>query len=237
MSNVLGASTEVLTALSKLLGKSSGNSQQSGTLTTVRDTSGSGQAVVFLHGFSGDRDDTWDRFPALVGTEVTDWDIYTLGYATTFLPDVMGVWAADPDIPILATLLRTRMTIDPLKRYKSLALIAHSFGRAHRAASAGGGRQTGPSVKHLMLFGTPSGGLYKAWLVRFWKRQFRNMSKDGEFIRDLRARWQEQFGTHFLASDFIWDHESYLRLLWLQKPRDCVSSGYHSHRMVTKRHR
>jgi hypothetical protein len=65
--------------------------QQSGSLTTVRDTSGSEQAVIFLHGFSGGQNDTWGRFPSLVGTEVTDWDIYALGYATTFPPDVVGV--------------------------------------------------------------------------------------------------------------------------------------------------
>ena len=121
MSSVLGTGTEVLSALSKLPGKSSDKGQLGGSLTTVRETSGCKQAVVFLHGFCGDRDDTWDSFPSLIGTMVTDWDIYTMGYATTFLPDVVGVWAADPDIPILATLLRTRTKIDPLKRYKSLA--------------------------------------------------------------------------------------------------------------------
>jgi hypothetical protein len=52
-------------------------------------------------GFSGNRDDTWDRFPALLGLEVADWDIFTLGYATTFLPDIDGIWSADPVIRII----------------------------------------------------------------------------------------------------------------------------------------
>ena len=88
----------------------------------------SSRAVVFLHGFSGNRDDTWDRLPGLLGTAVSDWDIYTLGYATTFLPDLLGVWSADPDIPILATMLTTQASIYPLSRYKSLAVVAHSMG-------------------------------------------------------------------------------------------------------------
>jgi hypothetical protein len=65
------------------------------------------RAVAFIHGFTGSRDDTWDRFPGLLGSAVSDWDIFTVGYATTLLLDVVGVWSADPDLPILSTMLRT----------------------------------------------------------------------------------------------------------------------------------
>src|SRR5437762_9586079 len=86
------------------------------------------RAVIFVHGFTGTRDDTWDRFPGLLGSATPDWDIFTVGYATTLLPDVVGVWSADPDLPILATLLCTQLGIAPLLPYRSLALIAHSMG-------------------------------------------------------------------------------------------------------------
>ena len=79
---------------------------QQGALNAIRSMSDCDCAVVFLHGFSGDRDDTWDRLPGLPGSVVPDWDIYTLGYATTFSPDLIGVWSADPDIPILGVCLR-----------------------------------------------------------------------------------------------------------------------------------
>ncbi len=35
-------------------------------------------AVVFLHGFTGARDDTWDRFPGLLGSSTPTWDIFTV---------------------------------------------------------------------------------------------------------------------------------------------------------------
>ena len=110
---------------------------QQGTLNTIRSRPDCRRAVVFLHGFSGDRDDTWNRLPGLLGTVVADWDIYTLGYATTFHPDFLGVWSADPDLPILATMLKTQASIDPLRRYRSLAVVAHSMGRTRRTTRIG----------------------------------------------------------------------------------------------------
>jgi len=83
---------------------------------------------VFLHGYTGTRDDTWDRFPALLGTSTPDWDIFTVGYATTLLPDVVGIWSADPDLPILSKMVCTELRITPFARYQSLTLIAHSMG-------------------------------------------------------------------------------------------------------------
>ena len=166
---------------------------QQGTLTEIRGSLSCQRAVVFLHGFSGDKNDTWDRLPSLLGTAVTDWDIYTLGYATTFLPDLLGVWSADPDIPILATMLTTQASIDPLRRYRSLAVVAHSMGglvvqRALLDDAGLAGR-----TKKVILFGTPSGGLRKASWVAFWKRQLRNMATGSEFISTLRQDWAARF--------------------------------------------
>ena len=146
-----------------------------------------------MHGFSGDRDDTWDRLPGLLGTAIADWDIYTLGYATTFLPDLLGVWSADPDIPILATMLTTQAGIDPLRRYQSLAMVAHSMGGLVVQRALVDDLRLAGRTKKVILFGTPSAGLRKAsWLAR-WKRQLRNMAIGSEFITTLRRDW----ATHF----------------------------------------
>lgn len=167
--------------------------QQSGNLQSIRESTTNKQAVLFLHGFSGDRDDTWDRFPGLLGTHVPDWDIFTLGYATTFQPDVVGVWSADPDLPIVATMFRTQMIMEPLSRYESLTLIAHSMGGLVVEKALVDDPELSSRARHVILFGTPSGGLRKASWLRFWKRQLRNMGKDSEFIRDLRQRWTGRF--------------------------------------------
>ena len=150
---------------------------QRGTLNTIRIGPDRDRAVVFLHGFSGDRDDTWDRLPGLLGTVVADWDIYTLGYATTFRPDFLGVWSADPDLPILATMLTTQASIDPLKRYRSLALVAHSMGGLVVQRALVDDPELANRTEKVVLFGTPSAGLRKASWLFSWKRQLRNMAK------------------------------------------------------------
>ena len=146
-----------------------------------------------MHGFSGDRDDTWDRLPGLLGTAIADWDIYTLGYATTFLPDLLGVWSADPDIPILATMLTTQASIDPLRRYKSLAVVAHSMGGLVVQRALVDDPKFADRTNKVILFGTPSTGLRKASWVAPWKRQLRNMAAGSEFITALRQDWVSRF--------------------------------------------
>ena len=166
---------------------------QQGTLNPIRDQTDCSRAVVFLHGFSGNRDDTWDRLPGLLGTVVTDWHIYTLGYATTFRPDFLGVWSADPDLPILATMLTTQASIDPLRRYKSLAMVAHSMGGLVVQRALVDDPELADRTEKVVLFGTPSAGLRKASWLMFWKRQLRNMARGSEFITTLRQDWAARF--------------------------------------------
>jgi len=165
---------------------------RSGELNAIR-RDGRDRAVIFLHGFTGTRDDTWDRFPGLLGTHLAGWDIFTLGYATTMLPDVVGIWSADPELPILATMLWTELQSPPLVSYKSLALVAHSMGGlvVQRALANDGGLVG--RVRDVVLFGTPSNGLRKASWLQFWKRQLRNMARDSDFIAGLRTDWRKRF--------------------------------------------
>ena len=167
---------------------------QQGTLNPIRSQPNCERAVVFLHGFSGNRDDTWDRLPSLLGTVVADWDIYTLGYATTFRPDILGVWSADPDLPILATMLTTQASIDPLRRYRTLALVAHSMGGLVVQRALVDDPGLAERTEKVVLFGTPSAGLRKAFWVRLWKRQLKNMAIGSEFITSLRRDWEARFG-------------------------------------------
>ena len=166
---------------------------QPATLKAIRSRPDCERAVVLLHGFLGGNDDTWDRLPGLLGTRVLNWDIYTLGYATTFHPDFLGVWSADPDLPTLATRLKTEASIEPLSRYAALALVAHSMGGlVVQRALVDEPRLTARTGK-VVLFGTPSGGLRKASWLAFWKRQLGNMANDSEFIAALRQGWADQF--------------------------------------------
>jgi pimeloyl-ACP methyl ester carboxylesterase len=167
---------------------------QESNVTVVRQGTAH-RAVVFVHGFIGDRDDTWGFFPTLLGTQVppSEWDIYTIGYATTLLPDVVGVWSADPDLPILATSLWTSLGIPPFAKYDSIALIAHSMGGLVVQKALLEDRALAARLQSVVLFGTPSGGIRKASWVQFWKRQLRNMAEGSPFISDLRRDWNQRF--------------------------------------------
>ena len=65
-----------------------------GSLHSIR-ASGNKSVVFFLHGFSRSRDDTWGHFPIILGTAISNRDIFTLGYATRFHPDIVGIWSAE----------------------------------------------------------------------------------------------------------------------------------------------
>ena len=168
--------------------------ERTGRLNDIR-REGRNRAVVFLHGYSGARDDTWDRFPGLLGAQFHEADLFTLGYATTMLPDIVGIWSADPDLPILATMYRTELGIAPLNSYEKLVLIAHSMGGLVVQRALADDPSLVKRVSHVLLFGTPSAGLRKAWWAQFWKRQLRNMARGSDFITELRRDWTANFGA------------------------------------------
>ena len=170
-------------------------SLQESNITAIRQKNAD-RAVVFVHGFTGSRDDTWDRFPALLGTSTTDWDIFTVGYATTLLPDVVGIWSADPDLPILSKMLCTELGTPPFARYQSLALIAHSMGGLVVQKALVDNPEIARRVRQVILFGTPSGGLRKAGWITFWKRQLKNMAEGSSFITSLRADWKRLYAVN-----------------------------------------
>jgi pimeloyl-ACP methyl ester carboxylesterase len=159
-------------------------------------------AILFLHGFTGDSDETWDRFPLLLGAEepLENWDILSLGYNTSFLPGTRGIWSADPELPILATLFRTQLEIVPLSMYTEVAVIAHSMGGLIAQQALVDNPDLARRVRHLFLFGTPSAGLRKAAFITaligyLVGEQIHNMASGGEFVTHLRSRWSSEFGN------------------------------------------
>jgi pimeloyl-ACP methyl ester carboxylesterase len=164
-------------------------------INEVRKRDGIDRAILFIHGFSGGQQDTWGLFPTLIGTDtaLSDWDILSLGYSTSLLPDIRGIWSADPDLPILAIHLKTRLEMPPLVRYRSLAIVAHSMGGLVVQRALLDNPALVPRVSHLLLFGTPSNGLRKAGFFAWLMPQVKNMAEGGAFIRTLRKDWSEHF--------------------------------------------
>ena len=165
-------------------------------------------AIVFVHGFSGDARKTWGQFPDFImqTSGLAEWDVFSFGYSTSLMPDIRGIWSAEPPLVSLADLLRTTLDHSPFDTYKALALVAHSMGGliVQRALLDDGLRDR---TSHAVFFGTPSAGLVKSSLISFWKRQFRDMATQSEFIVDLRSRWDKAFSSelpfsfHVVAGD------------------------------------
>ncbi len=168
----------------------------------IRTRAGASSAMLFVHGFTGDLDETWDRFPLLLGAEesLNDWDILSLGYNTSFLPGTRGIWSADPELPILAKLLQNELEITPLSKYGKLAIIAHSMGGLIVQEALASNPELAKRIGFVFLFGTPSAGLRKARILSrllgfLVGEQIHNMASDGEFVTNLRRGWSKAFGA------------------------------------------
>ncbi|HLX97359.1 MAG TPA: alpha/beta hydrolase [Roseiarcus sp.] len=165
------------------------------SIRCIREGQGNPDAIVFVHGFTGDGLRTWADLSGQIAArpDLAPWDCWTMTYATSWLPDITGIWAADADLSILALHLRTHVKEGALSRYKSLVLIAHSMGGLVAQKALVDDQAFAARTSAVILFGTPSGGLDKARSIRFWKRQLADMAKTGPFIAGLRASWQERF--------------------------------------------
>ena len=54
-------------------------------------------AIVFVHGFTGDRKGTWGNIPDFLLTEpsLSGWDLFGFGYQSKRRFDILKLWRAD----------------------------------------------------------------------------------------------------------------------------------------------
>ena len=151
-------------------------------------------AVVFVHGFTGDALNTWASFPEMISDDpaLSGWDVFAYGYATSVAGSV-PFWKGNPGPERLYRALTSEADTSPLAGYDAVAFVAHSMGglvvQGALASDAGLARRT----SHVILFGTPSGGLRKAYLGAPLNRQVRSMTPF--HVWRLRRRWNKAFGT------------------------------------------
>ncbi|MGB8839603.1 MAG: tetratricopeptide repeat-containing protein, partial [Aliidongia sp.] len=148
-------------------------------------------------GFTGREPGTWNDLALRIAADpaLASWDCWTVTYASSWLPDICGIWTADADLGILAQSLVTDLGQGTLARYEALVLIAHSMGGLIVQKSLVDQKQIAARTGTVILFGTPSGGLVKARTLKFWKRQLAGMAQGGEFITKLRADWSHRFAA------------------------------------------
>jgi tetratricopeptide (TPR) repeat protein len=147
-------------------------------------------AIVFVHGFTGDVAKTWRRIPEFLQADsrLNEWDLLGVGYQSNRRFDLTGLWSSDARLEEIAIMLHTRPELSP-GNYRRLAFIAHSMGGLVVQQALVSYEDLRNRTSHVVLFGTPSGGLTKARFASFWKRQIQNMEADGPFIKALREKW------------------------------------------------
>src|SRR5436190_10988178 len=98
-------------------------------LTPIRNQAAEA-AILFVHGFGGNPAETWGQFPDFLKDErgLSDWDMFSVGYTTRLVPDIVGIWKANAPIDRLAELLYTLTSYEPISKYKSLVFVSHSMG-------------------------------------------------------------------------------------------------------------
>lgn len=167
---------------------------QNPELKVVRANEETASAIVFVHGFMGTANTTWDAFiPTLLGDRRLDgWDVFSIGYSTRLTVDV-PIWTSDPKLDVCAMGFRTKMAHPPLDAYNAVAVVAHSMGGLVVQRAMSDSVSLRGRVSHVMLYGSPSGGLRKARFGRLLKRQVADMTEGGKFIRTLRQDWDREF--------------------------------------------
>ena len=163
-------------------------------LRIVRSRDERSSAIIFIHGFMGAANTTWDRFIRTLREDgrLGEWDIYSIGYRSRFAVDV-PIWTADPKLDVCALGFRTKLTHPPLEGYKAIAVVAHSMGGLVVQRAILDNVALRRRVSHVVLYGSPSGGLKKARFGRLLKRQAADMEEGGKFIRSLRRDWARTF--------------------------------------------
>lgn len=164
-------------------------------LKVVRCQQETSSAIVFIHGFIGTAGTTWDTFvhTLLSDVRLDGWDIYSIGYSSRLAVDV-PIWTSDPKLDVCAMGFRTKLTHPPLDVYRAIAVVAHSMGGLVVQRAMLDDVELRGRTSHIVLYGSPSGGLKKARFGRLLKKQVADMVEGGKFVRTLRRDWDQVFG-------------------------------------------
>ncbi len=189
----------------KITEKESGKND--GDVYCYREEEKKGNLILFIHGFTGSATETFANVPELLIKEpqLKGYDVFSIGYSSSILPDIAkGIWSADPDVNTLSNYLETLLTTR-FKAYGRVTIIAHSMGGlVTQRCTLNLDTSNLKRIKHLLFFGTPSGGLNVANLrvAKKMKSQIKNMGSESEFITSLRTDWNNTFSEGYPFEDF-----------------------------------
>ncbi|MBT8253358.1 MAG: hypothetical protein HKN00_06565 [Flavobacteriaceae bacterium] len=157
---------------------------------------GTDNLVIFVHGFSGEASGTFGQIPKMLleDKDMNGWDMRPFGYSQFVNPE-MGkeVWAGISDIDRIANELKLSI-IYKFNAYSRIAIVAHSLGGlVAQKALLSLKPEHMLRVSHLVMYGTPSDGIDPQVLKNTWQEKYEAMSREGDFIKELRSSWTNSF--------------------------------------------
>ena len=166
-------------------------------VTSFREEESSNNLLLFIHGFSGEAEESFGIIPELLmknNKKMDGWDIKPLGYSQYVQPELgKDVWAGTSDINKISEYLTTCFDYK-FEKYKRIAIVAHGLGGIVA-------QQTILNLKdeflnklsHVILLASPNNGIAPSILSHLWNNKYQELSSEGEFMLGLRSKWNSKF--------------------------------------------
>lgn len=164
---------------------------------------GSRELVIFVHGLTGDRKETWTNaktgsyWPSILSADAQfeGASVISVEYPSTYLGeghDINGLAQR-----FATELLDTDVMAD---RYDRVAIVAHSLGGIVATLAILDYPKLRSVVRGVFMFGTPWNGSSLADVAYFFSAgnlisDLTNSNGDNKFLRGIRDRWKQEVGT------------------------------------------
>jgi tetratricopeptide (TPR) repeat protein len=174
------------------------NTPKKEPVTKFRETENSNSAILFVHGFSGDAENTFSEAPKLLmaNEDMDGWDMFPLGYSGNIVPEMgKNIWACASDIKRNSDFLLTSIK-NKFSKYKRIAIVAHDLGGiVAQQALLELEKHDLDRISHVLFFGTPSNGLPEIELKNFftYSAEEKELKEGSPYMQRLRNAWNGKF--------------------------------------------
>lgn len=165
-----------------------------------RQTDSANNALIFVHGFSGEAHNTFGQIPQLLAEDekMDGWNMYPFGFNPNVNPQ-MGkvVWATVQDITRIADNLSSAIK-HKFGHYDRIAIVAYSLGGlVAQRAILNLDEENRDRLSHLVLMATPSNGITNNAIKKLWKNKINELIQGEPFITQLRTDWDTAFNKSY----------------------------------------